>query len=202
MSEAIHARFLAIAEGLSPTLHDAMARGGPVAPLHGDIGAPLAERLCRSVAGQQLSVKAARSIWARLESARGDLPMHEFFHAVNSEAIRACGLSSAKTRAICAIAAEARAGGLEAEALRPLAHAERARHLTALWGVGQWTADMISIFYFGDEDVWPDGDVAARKTLTRLTSPRRKTVRTAARFAPYRSYLALYMWRHVDAPPL
>ena len=201
MSEAIHPRFLAIAEGLSPTLHDAMARGGPVA-LQADAGAPLAERLCRSVAGQQLSVKAARSIWTRVEAACGETALTEFFHEGNFAAIRACGLSSAKTRSICAIAAEARAGGLAAEALRGLDHVERASRLTALWGVGQWTADMISIFYFGDEDVWPDGDVAARKTLTRLTSPRRKTVRTAARFAPYRTYLALYMWRHVDAPPL
>ncbi|MDW5378748.1 DNA-3-methyladenine glycosylase 2 family protein [Halomonas sp. HP20-15] len=201
MSEAIHTRFLAIAEALSPALHDAMVRGGPVA-LQGDAGAPLAERLCRSVAGQQLSVKAARSIWTRVEVACGEMALTEFFHDGNFEAIRACGLSSAKVRSICAIAAEARAGGLEAETLRPLDPVERASRLTALWGVGQWTADMISIFYFGDEDVWPDGDVAARKTLTRLTSPRRKTVRTAARFAPHRSYLALYMWRHVDAPPL
>ena len=110
--------------------------------------------------------------------------------------------TAAKTRAMCAIAREARAGGLEADELRDLDHATRSRHLTALWGVGQWTADMISIFYFGDEDVWPDGDIAARKTLARLTSPRRKTVRTAARFAPHRSRLALYMWRHVDAPPV
>ena len=57
------------------------------------------------------------------------------------------------------------------------------------------------MFWFGEEDIWPDGDVAARKTLEKLTSARRKTHRTALRFAPYRSYLALYMWQWVDAKP-
>jgi DNA-3-methyladenine glycosylase II len=199
MSEAVHARFLDTALGLSPALHAAIARVGPVdfAP---DATAPLAERLCRSVAGQQLSVVAARTIWGRVTAAAGEGLM-DFLVEPNTELLHACGLSGAKTRALLAIAAEARAGGLEAADLAPMSHAERSARLTALWGVGQWTADMVSIFYFGDEDVWPDGDVAARKTLERLTSPRRKTVRTAARFAPHRSRLALYMWRHVDAPP-
>ncbi|TDX28063.1 DNA-3-methyladenine glycosylase II [Modicisalibacter xianhensis] len=201
MSQAIHERFVSIAEGLSPALAEAMARGGPI-EFSFDDSQPLAERLCRSVAGQQLSVKAARAIWGRVLTAAGETPLTEYFIDANEEALRACGLSSAKARAICAIAEQARLGELEAESLRPLDHAERSRRLTALWGVGQWTADMIAIFHFGDEDVWPDGDVAARKTLTRLTSPRRKTIRTAARFAPHRSWLALYLWRHVDAPPL
>ena len=95
----------------------------------------------------------------------------------------------------------ARSGGLDAEYLTTLSAQQRAAHLTSLWGIGQWTADMMNMFYFGEEDIWPDGDVAARKTLERLTSPRRKTVRTAARFAPYRSRLAIYMWRWLDAEP-
>lgn len=201
MSQVIHERFVAIAETLSPALAEAFARGGPVS-FRPDDSQPLAERLCRSVAGQQLSVKAAGTICQRVVDAAGDVPLTDFLAESNAEALRACGLSAAKARAIGAIAGEARLGGLETETLRGLDHAERSRRLTALWGVGQWTADMISIFYFGDEDVWPDGDVAARKTLIRLTSPRRKTTRTAARFAPHRSWLALYLWRHVDAPPL
>lgn len=201
MSEVIHARFLDIAAGLGPALRAAITHAGPL-NFSPDASAPLAERLCRSVAGQQLSVIAARTIWGRVIAAAGEAPLMDFIADPNAEALRACGLSGAKTRALLAIAAEARAGGLEAAALAGLSHAERSAHLTALWGVGQWTADMASIFYFGDEDVWPDGDVAARKTLIRLTSPRRKTVRTAARFAPHRSRLALYMWRHVDAPPV
>ena len=99
-----------------------------------------------------------------------------------------------------AIAAAAQTQQLNQTVLNALDHSERSRQLTQIWGVGQWTADMMGIFYFGDPDIWPDGDTAARKHLERLTSRRRKTVRTAARFAPYRSYLALYMWHQANTP--
>ena len=200
MSASIHHRFLAIAPDLSPSLHDALRRLGPVElPRRDDT--PFPEHLARAVAGQQLSVKAARSIWARVEAAGAGRPLIESFEEGRTEALRACGLSTAKVKTLLAIGEAARAGRLDGEALRALPPAGRAAELTSLWGVGQWTADMANLFWFGEEDIWPDGDVAARKTLTALTSARRKTVRTAERFAPYRSYLALYMWRWVDARP-
>ncbi len=202
MSEDIHARFVETARGLSEELASAIARGGPVR-LEPRREGVFAERLARAVAGQQLSVTAAKTIWSRVEAdadrSGADLLAH--FHPGNVERLRACGLSGAKARTVCAIAEAAREGALDADALGALDAEARAAALTRIWGVGRWTADMMSIFWFADPDVWPDGDVAARKTLARLTSPRRKTVRTAERFAPHRSYLALYMWRHVDAPP-
>jgi len=196
----IHRLFIEVATGLSPELADAIERVGPV-QFQPDNSMSLGHRLCRSVAGQQLSVIAARTIWGRLTEAAGDIPLPEFFIEENSSLMRSCGLSAAKVRAMCGIATEARAGRLDADVYREWKHKERSKHLTKLWGVGQWTADMISIFYFGDGDVWPDGDLAARNTLAKLTSKRRKTVRTAERFAPNRSWLAIYMWEYKDAVP-
>ena len=196
----IHAHLLEAAEGLSPDLHAAIARLGPLDfPRRDD--APFPQYLCRAIAGQQISVKAARSIWARVEASAGDTSLLDHFVEANTDALRGCGLSGAKTRTILTIADTHRTVGLDADELRNLGPAERSARLTAMWGVGQWTADMMNMFYFGEPDVWPDGDVAARKTLERLTSKRRKTVRTAERFRPYRSWLALYMWAHADAPP-
>lgn len=200
MNALIHTRFLAIAEALSPELHDAMARGGPL-PLRAASSTPFVPYLARAVAGQQLSVKAARSIWGRVETECADAPLIEALCEQRAEALRACGLSGAKVKTLIAIAEAARAGQLDESALRSMSAEDRVTHLTEIWGVGRWTADMANMFWFDEPDVWPDGDVAARKTLERLTSKRRKTVRTAARFAPHRSSLALYMWRHVDAPP-
>jgi DNA-3-methyladenine glycosylase II len=200
MTSTVHYRFLDIAPDLSPALFDALHQLGPVElPVRDHIAFP--EHLARAVAGQQLSVKAARSIWERVETACSDAPLIEAFCERRAEELRACGLSNAKVKTLLAIGEAARAGRLDGDALRALSPAERAAQLTALWGVGQWTADMANMFWFGEEDIWPDGDVAARKTLERLTSPRRKTLRTAERFAPHRSYLALYMWRWVDARP-
>ena len=197
---AVHAHLLAEAEPLFPELHAALLRLGPLSFPRRDT-VPFPQYLCRAIAGQQISVKAASSIWSRVEASAGERSLLEHFRPENTDSLRACGLSGSKTRTIITIAETHRDQGLDAEALRALSPEERATRLTEIWGVGQWTADMMNMFYFGEPDIWPDGDVAARKTLERLTSKRRKTVRTAERFKPYRSWLALYMWAHVDAPP-
>ena len=196
----IHDRFVTIAHDLSPVLAEAIARTEPIA-LQSHQDAPLAERLCRAVAGQQLSIKAAASIWGRVVEQANSKSLIEHLATTAPQTLRDCGLSRAKVKALGAIAAAALAGELDAEVLGGMATGDRTQRLIQIWGVGQWTADMINLFYFGDPDIWPDGDTTARKTLEKLTSARRKTTRTAARFAPYRSYLALYMWRQADAAP-
>ena len=206
MTEArqVHDRFLEIAANISPELERAIALVGPVeiiSPQYSP-GVPFAERLCRAIAGQQLSVKAARAIWQRVvDSVPPEKTLIAYLAEVEPDILRGCGLSGAKVKAVRAIAEAALLGQLEADDLKQLNTTERTQRLIALWGVGQWTIDMMNIFYFGELDVWPDGDVAARKTLEKLISKRRKTTRTAAYFSPYRSYLALYMWRYVDAKP-
>ena len=197
---AIHARFVETAGELSPALKAALAAIEPLEMRDRSDG-PFPYYFCRAISGQQISVKAAQAIWGRVEASAGERELIDHLAAADPDALRACGLSGAKTKTIQTIARTHLEDGLDATVLRALSAEERAVKLTALWGVGQWTADMMNMFYFGEPDIWPDGDVAARKTLERLTSKRRKTVRTAARFAPYRSYLAMYMWAHVDAPP-
>lgn len=196
----IHQRFVEVARSLSPALADAIAQTSPI-HLTPNRSAPFPERLCRAIAGQQLSVKAALSIWTRVKTRAGSQPLVSYLLQASPEELRACGLSAAKAKSMKAVAQAAYEDQLDAQALDLLTHSDRTERLTAIWGVGQWTADMMGIFYFGDPDIWPDGDLAARKMLSDLTSPRRKTIRTAARFAPYRSYLALYMWHQVNAPP-
>ncbi len=200
MSDApiVHEAFLAAARELSAELHAALRAVGPV-PFVPDRSQPLPERLCRAVVGQQLSVTAA-TIWERLQrAAGGDLLRH--VGDAPAEALRACGLSGAKTKAVKAIADAHAEGRLCSDALAALPPETRKQRLVETPGVGPWTADMLNIFWFGERDIWPDGDVAARKTFQRLIGPRRKTAVNAKRFAPERSRLALYMWRVADARP-
>ncbi|WP_038015300.1 DNA-3-methyladenine glycosylase [Synechococcus sp. PCC 7335] len=197
----IHHQLLMVASTLSPELSFAIQQNG-LLELVAKQDRPFVEQLCRTVVGQQLSLKAAASIWARLvASVPADVNFVDYLVRVDPAVLRGCGLSGAKVRTVVAIAQAARANQLDAKELGALNHTERTKRLTVLWGVGQWTADMMGIFYFADANIWPDGDVTAKKTLERLTSKRRKTIRTAVRFAPYRSYLALHMWRYVDAVP-
>jgi len=200
MSKKVHERFLEISTTVSVRLAAAISDIGPV-KLSKRSDRPLDEVLCRMVAGQQLSTKAASTIWARVIDSTSGRDLMAHIAATETSQLRSCGLSNAKTKAMKAIADASAQGRLDVSPLKACGHAERSKQLTSIWGVGQWTADMVSIFYFGDKDVWPDGDVTVWKTLERLTDKRRRTLLTAARFAPHRSYLALYMYRIADAQP-
>ena len=200
MSAAIHEQFRDIAGEISGSLHEAISSVGPLKlKRRRDVALPVL--LCRIVAGQQLSTHAARTIWGRVEASAGDAELLEHVESCDIEQLRACGLSRAKARAMKSIVDSERAGDLNTRKLGRLNHAERSQSLTEIWGVGQWTADMVGISYFGDADIWPESDVTVWKTLEKLTDKRRKTSRTALRFAPHRTYLAMYMWRIADAVP-
>ena len=158
--------------------------------------------LGRAVVGQQLSTKAARTIWSRVEAAAlaAGVGISEFFEEANVVALRSCGLSANKVKSVLAIRAAERAGTLDSPAIHAMDHLARSEHLAQIHGIGQWTCDMASIFYCHDPDVWPEGDLAVQRVFARYIG-RRKPARAAANFAPHRSLLALYMWRLVDAVP-
>jgi DNA-3-methyladenine glycosylase II len=194
--EAAHAFLVGAAAALSPPLRDELARIGPLwFPDREDRG--LAVHLARAIVGQQLSTKAARSIWARIEAAGADQPLPMFLREENSAALRACGVSSNKLKALLSIGSAAAEGRLDATAVRTMDHQARSAHLRGIWGIGQWTCDMAAIFYCHDEDVWPAGDVSVQRTFAKFVGPL-APADAANRFAPYRSILALYMWRLLD----
>lgn len=186
------------AASVSEPLRAAIERVGALriaAPAHDSV----AERLFVEVVNQQLSTKAAAAIWARVEgaaAARAVTPRDLFVPGCEA-ALRACGISGNKVRALQAIRQAEEAGMLGADlALMP--HPERSAILCGIRGVGQWTADMVGIFHYLDPDIWPVGDVAAVGCLRRLTGCE-DTRAVAAAFAPYRSILARYTWRIKDS---
>ncbi len=200
MTRAIHEQFHEIAGEISPMLQQAIGEAGPV-QLRRRRELDLPVLLCRAIAGQQLSVKAARTIWGRVIERADQVELTDFVADAEVTELRSCGMSQSKAKAMKSIVEAHRAGRLDVSELEALDHQARSRRLTEIWGVGQWTADMIGISYFADPDIWPETDVTVWKTLERLTSRRRKTNRTATRFAPRRTYLALYMWKIADAKP-
>ena len=197
----IHARILGVALEISAPLCDAIRTVGPVSlPNREDKG--LGHFLSRAIIGQQLSTMAARSIWARVEaaasSAGSDIP--QFLDYGSASTLRACGVSGNKIRALHSVHVAERDGVLCSEDLGNLDHERRSERLRSVWGVGQWTCDMASMFYFRCPDVWPEGDMAVKGTFARLIG-RRKPAPVVAQFIPYRSYLALAMWKIRDAIP-
>ena len=197
----IHDRILEIGSGISPLFSRALEAVDPVSfPDREDNG--VGHFLSRAVVGQQLSTKAARKIWSRVEkvafSSGSDIP--QFFDKRCHAALRTCGVSRNKIKALQSLYEAERAGLLRSERLRELDHSARSRQLVSIWGIGQWTCDMLSIFYFRCPDVWPEGDATVQKVFARLIDPC-KPSEAVSYFVPYRSYLALAMWRIADASP-
>ena len=197
----IHTSLIEISTGISAPLTEALHVVGPVTfPKREDLG--IGHHLARSVIGQQLSTKAAHAIWSRVEAAalRAGIRIPEFFDLKCEERLRECGVSRNKTKALRSLHDAHRKGLLDSDTLRQLDHATRSQTLARIWGIGQWTCDMASIFYCQCPDVWPERDLAVQKTFSGLIG-RRNPEKTALDFVPYRSYLALTMWRFLDPRP-
>ncbi len=164
--------------------------------------------LLRSIVGQQLSTKAARSIYERLTTMFGDrTPSPAELLAADPEAVRSVGLSRPKVAYMRDLAGRVADGELELERLAELDDDEVSAQLTAVKGLGQWTADMFLIFHLGRPDVLPVGDLGVRRAVERAygltTLPTAdELVALAEPWRPHRSLASLYLWRSLDAVPV
>lgn len=183
--------------------------GGPIHPERDRRGSrpdPY-EALARAIVGQQLSTKAARSIWERLvEILGGALPSPSELLAVDSETIRSAGLSRAKVAFIRDLAERIDDGRLDVGALGDLADEDVIAALTQIKGVGPWTAEMFLIFHLGRPDVLSTGDLGIRRAaqiaygLDDLPGPH-DLERIAEPWRPHRTLGCLYLWRSLDNAP-
>ena len=136
--------------------------------------------LLRSIVGQQLSTKAARTIYGRLtEIFDGHAPSPSQLLETEPERIRAAGLSNAKVAYLRDLAVHVEEGTLELDRLPELDDEEVAAQLTAIKGLGQWTADMFLMFHLQRPDILPVGDQGIRNAakiqyrLRKLPDPKR-----------------------------
>jgi DNA-3-methyladenine glycosylase II len=182
-----------------PLDHEARMRGRPTDPY----GA-----LLRSIVGQQLSTKAARSIYTRLtEQFGGRAPSPQELLDADPEVVRSAGLSRPKVAYLRSLAEHVVSGELELDRLQDLPDEDVTREVTAVKGLGQWTADMFLIFHLGRPDVLPVGDLGVRRAVERAYGlealPDAETLeRLGERWQPYRSLAALYLWESLDNAPV
>jgi DNA-3-methyladenine glycosylase II len=195
----IHAHIVREAAGVSQDLAAALKACGPVSLARGG-NRSLPEYLCRIVVGQQLSTAAARTIWGRVENSARErrLTVVRLARGDHERALRDCGVSRQKIASLADISRAHSERKLGVHSLAVLTHEERSARLREIRGIGQWTCDMASIFYFGDADVWPSGDLSVTQELGRFVGKRRMNS-APERFRPYRSYLAVSMYRLRDA---
>jgi DNA-3-methyladenine glycosylase II len=164
---------------------------------------PGATTLLRTIVGQQVSVAAARSMWAKLEAAFGTPPDLHRLLAASDEDLRAAGMSRQKSGYIRSLAQLVLSGELDLEQL-PRDDEEAIALLTKIKGIGRWSAEIYLLFAEGRPDVFPAGDLAVMIELGRLLGlpekPTEKALRELAEpWRPYRGAAAVLAWHSYNS---
>lgn len=164
------------------------------------------QTLARSIVGQQISVKAAQSVWTRVQLACGELDPVVVL-AADVSLLRGCGLSGRKVEYMRDLAGHfiTRPAGLGGWA--GMEDTEIIDELTAVRGIGVWTVQMFLIFNLARPDVLPLADLGLRRALERgysrgRATPARQLSRLSTLWQPWRTAATWYLWRSLDPEPV
>jgi DNA-3-methyladenine glycosylase II len=170
------------------------------------VSEPGATTLLRTIVGQQVSVAAARSMWAKIEAAYGAPPdLAEILKASDQE-LRLAGLSRQKAGYARSLAELVLSGELNLEHL-PQDDEEAIALLTRIKGIGRWSAEIYLLFAEGRTDVWPAGDLAVQVEIGKLLGldgkPSEKQLRELAEaWRPHRGAVAVLAWHSYNSEVL
>jgi DNA-3-methyladenine glycosylase II len=163
--------------------------------------------LLRAIVGQQLSTKAARTIYLRvLDLFGGVTPSPEQLLGASEADLRGAGLSGRKVEYIRDLAAHVLSGELELDRLDQLGDEEAIEKMVAVRGLGRWTAEMFLIFHLERPDILSGGDLGIRKAvqieygLEEMPAPDR-VLEIGETWRPHRSLASLYLWESLAAVP-
>ena len=182
---------------VEPRVAAALVRAGYPEPRLRDRGATT---LMRTIVGQQISFKAADSVWAKFEALVGDPGDMAGIAAMPIEVLRTAGLSGQKAGYIHSLAQHVASGALNFDAL-PEDDEAAISALVAVKGIGRWSAEIYLLFAEGRGDIWPAGDLAVQIELGRIMGlearPTEKVTRELVEgWRPHRGAMAVFMWHH------
>ena len=189
--------------GREPAFARVIERHGVPEPRSSDPGV---QTLLRTIVGQQVSVAAARSMWAKIEAAFGSPPDLGRLLAATDEEMRAAGMSRQKAGYIRSLAGLVLSRELQLEHL-PKDDEEAVALLMRIKGIGRWSAEIYLLFAEGRHDIWPAGDLAVQIEIGKLMGlegkPTEKQLRELAeKWRPHRGAAAVLAWHSYYAAPL
>lgn len=157
-------------------------------------------RLCRSIIGQQLSVKAAQTIFDRFEKLfeKGINPA-DLLKTQNDD-LRSCGISYTKISYLKDLAHKTLSEEIDLHSLKNFSNEEVIETLVKVKGIGAWTAEMFLMFSLGRPDVFSSGDLGLRNAIQKLyklkTKPTEKQIeKLTKKWSPYKTYASMILWR-------
>lgn len=187
-----------------PVLEAVIARGSAIQPRPHE---NLYLALLRAIVSQQISTKAAAAIWKRFQRLfpPEGYPEPREVLALREDELRAAGLSRQKAGYLKAIAEYNERGLLAYEHLTSLSEEAFTQHLTAIRGVGRWTAQMLQMFALDQPDVFAEGDLGVQNAMRKHyglpetgRALQKRMLAIAEPWRPYRSLACKYLWQSLD----
>ena len=162
-------------------------------------------RLVRAIVGQQLSVKAASTIFGRFEKLfKNGISAIEILELKDDD-VRACGISYPKIKYIKDLAEKVHKKELLLEELESADEQTIIENLTKVKGIGVWSAEMFLMFALARPDVFSVGDLGLKNAMTRLYSLKKPTdkqlLKLSEKWSPYRTYACRILWQSLDNAP-
>ena len=162
--------------------------------------------LARAIVGQQISVKAAQSVWDRLVFCVGEVTPRSVLSR-ERPLLRACGLSDRKTQYIADLAQHFADGAIHVDRWPQMSDEDIIAELVEVRGIGRWTAEMFLIFNLLRPDVFPLDDLGLQKGIRLAYFRNRKIAlstmrKLGERWRPWRSVATWYLWRSLDPVPV
>ena len=200
MSKEAHKKLIKIGNLYVPELKKIVIQNGIISidvPKNLDVF----DCFAQTVVEQQLSYKAAKSIWSKVtDSAKKmNIKLIDYFDEKNFKLIRNNGLSQNKIKSIMGAKEAINNGSISMNIIQELPYKEYKDLVKSLWGFGDWSAEMIAIFYLGRTNVWSDGDLMLKKGIEEICENSSITPDELVELVdPFQSYLALHIWRHKD----
>ena len=200
MSKEAHKKLIKIGNLYVPELKKIVIQNGIISidvPKNLDVF----DCFAQTVVEQQLSYKAAKSIWSKVtDSAKKmNIKLIDYFDEKNFKLIRNNGLSQNKIKSIMGAKEAINNGSISMNIIQELPYKEYKDLVKSLWGFGDWSAEMIAIFYLGRTNVWSDGDLMLKKGIEEICENSSITPYELVELVdPFQSYLALHIWRHKD----
>ena len=200
MGREIHSHLIEVSKKHCKPLQKLLQKNG-VIEINVPKNFPLFDCLTQTVIEQQLAYSAAKTIWQRLNKAASsaDQTLFQFCNQKNRANLKKIGLSGNKIKAILGARSAIKNGDLNADDLSVMNYEKLHKTITSLWGFGNWSVDMIAIFYYGMTNIWSDQDLILNRGIKSLCEKTDLSPEDLLQLVnPYQSYLALHIWRYKD----
>ena len=163
--------------------------------------------LCKSIIGQQISVKAANSVFSKFKKRCKNKITAKVVNRLSSTSLKSCGLSRQKVRGIKDLAKKTINKSFKPNLIKRMNDEEAIEYLSELKQIGRWSAEMILLFTFNRSNIWPLQDIGLLRAISnnynkKYFPPKSFLDKLYKKFSPYCSVATWYLWRSIDNEPI